>query len=161
MCMRSVQSRICTISRFHCAFSESRHCMPILRLHDTSAQSQDCAISVACTIEPRLSFEFPSFIKVRNILKELLQLRCHHQCQACTQAPVPGISGKFADLEKLPSPQSGYGHRETPDLWSAQGFKASPTWRALNSQTLSPHYACELRSCNLEIGTQFPDSESM
>ena len=32
-----------------------------------------------CLNEPRSSFEFPSCIKVRNILKELLQLHRHHQ----------------------------------------------------------------------------------
>jgi len=36
-----------------------------------------------------------------------------------TQPPTPGASGKFANLEKLPSPRSGYGRREFPDLWSA------------------------------------------
>ena len=90
---------ICAISRLHCTFSESGSCMPISRLHTrfmqswrvciTSAQSQDHAIYVACTTEPTLSFEFPSYmysVKVRNICKKLLQLRCHHQCRACTQA---------------------------------------------------------------------------
>ena len=36
-----------------------------------------------------------------------------------TQTPAPGASGKFTNSEKLPSPRSGYGSTEIPDLWSA------------------------------------------
>ena len=44
-----------------------------------------------------------------------------------TQTPTPGASGKFINSEKLPSPRSGYGSREIPDLWSApvQGITIS------------------------------------
>ena len=111
--------------------------MPILRLCTKFVQSRDHAISAACTIEPRFLFEFPSCIKVRNVRKELLQLRHHHQCRAC--------SGKFANSEKLPSPWSGYGHRETPDLWSAP-FKGFPN---LESSHLSS--VCQLRCSHLVI----------
>jgi len=43
------------------------------------------------------------------------------------QAPAPGASGKFANSDKLPSPRSGYGRREIPDLWSVpvQGITTS------------------------------------
>jgi len=37
---------ICTILRLRCAISESRNCVPILRLRDTSAQSRDRTISI-------------------------------------------------------------------------------------------------------------------
>ena len=66
--------------------------------------------------------------------------------------------GKFTNSEKLPSPWSGYGRREIPDLWSAP-FKASPSRKVLNSLllvssdtlTLLAHYVRKLRSRNLEI----------
>jgi len=51
----------------------------ISRSRSTSAQSRDSTISVACTIEP---FEFPSYIKVRDVSNKLLQLRRHFQCLA-------------------------------------------------------------------------------
>ena len=93
--------------------------------------------------EPRSSFKFSSCIKVRNVHKEFLQLCHHHQHQACIlKPPMPGTSGKFANSEKHPSPQSGYGCRETPDLWSAL-FKASPSRGALNTLPLVC-YVCEL-----------------
>ena len=77
-------------------------------------QSQNSTISVACT---RLSFKFPSSIKVRNVRKEPLQLHLLCQCWACIlKPPAPGTSGKFANSEKLPPPWSGYGRRETQDL---------------------------------------------
>ena len=72
------QSRDCALGlrnlaivQHHCAISRSR---------GTDVQSQDSAISVACTIEP---FKFPSYIKVTNIRNKLLQLRRHIQCRAC------------------------------------------------------------------------------
>ena len=72
---------------------------------------------------------------------------------------TPGTSGKFTNSEKFPSPWSGYGHRENPDLCIALPFNASQSRRALNSlpfvssDALTPLvcYICELRSCNLEI----------
>jgi len=104
-----------------------------LRLRGTSAQSRDRTISVACTIEPRSLFDFPSCIKVRNVRKEILQFCCHNQHR---KPPTPG---KVANSEKLPFPQSGYRHRETPQRPQTCGvplFKASPTRRALNSLPL-------------------------
>ena len=79
-----------------------------------------------------------------------------------TQAPAPGASGKFTNSEKLPSPRSGYGRREIPDLWSAP-FKASPSLKALNSLllvssdalTLLAHYVHKLRSRDLEIAPTY------
>jgi len=130
------------------------------------------AISVACTLEPRLLFEFPSCIKVRNVRKELLQLRHHYQHWAC--------SGKFTNSEKLPSPWSGYGCRETPDLWSApvqrlHQLREFSTLFLLSAQMLSSHYSVTFTNCdraisyctsqdwlcNLEIGMQFPDSKNV
>jgi len=146
---------ICAISRLHCTFSESGSCMPISRLHtrfmqswrvcSTSAQSQDHAIYIACTTEPTLSFEFPSYmysVKVRNICKKLLQLRCHHQCRACTQA----------SCTRLPSPRSWYRHRVTPRPVSApvQDFTNSESSQlsSISQLTLAPlvRYVCELHS---------------
>jgi len=86
--------RICKL----CSNLEIAHqAYALSRLCSTSVQSWDLAISVACTIEPRSSFEFPSCIKVRNMCKELLQLCHHHQHQACTQSPAPVTSGKFTN----------------------------------------------------------------
>jgi len=77
------------------------------------SQSQDFAISVE-NPDRHLSLHC---VKVRSVPKEFLQLGHHHQLWACTQAP----------LCQLPSPGSGYGLRETPDLWSApiQGITVS------------------------------------
>ena len=74
-----------------------------------------------------------------------------------TLKPItPGTSGKFTNSEKLPSPWSGYGHRE---MCIALPFNASQSQRALNSlplvssDALTPLvcYICELHSCNLKI----------
>ena len=110
----------CTISRLHCAFSESGNCMPISRLCSTSAQFQDRTISVACTTEPRSLFELPLCIKVRNVCKELSSCSSVITINVglVLKPPTPETSGKFANSDKLPSLQFGYGHRETPDLWS-------------------------------------------
>ena len=70
------------------------------------------------------------------VCKELLQLHRHHQHWAYTQAPNARTSGKFANLEKLPSPWSGYRRRENPDLCIALPFNASRSRRALNSLLL-------------------------
>ena len=97
----------CTISRLHCAFSESGNCMPISRLCSTSAQFQDRTISVACTTEPRSLFELPLCIKVRNVCKELsscssvITINDRHALKLFT----PETSEKFANSEKLPSPR--------------------------------------------------------
>ena len=98
--------------------------------------------------------------------------------------PEPGASGKFANLEKLPSPRSGYGRREIPDLWSApvQGITISESSqlfsvsqlgrshpvRPLHSQiALAQSRDCinilhrsKIAQMYLEIGTQFQDSEN-
>jgi len=66
-----------------------------------------------------------------------------------TQAPTPGASGKFANSEKLPSPRSGYGRREIPDLWSApvQGFTNSESSQLSSvSQLIRSHPVTPLRS---------------
>ena len=90
---------------------------------------------------------------------------------------MPGTSRKFAYSEKLPSPQSGYRHRETPDLWSApvQGITISESSQlSSDSQLRHCHPISLLRLQivlaqsrdranilhNLKIGTQFPDSEN-
>ena len=108
---------------------------------------------------------------------ELLQLCCNHQCQACTQAPMPGASEKFAYSEKLPSPWSGYGRRETPDLRSApvQGFTTSAiNFLLLISSDVLTRLVCSVRKLrsgkhivgtpdwlhNLKICMQFQDSEN-
>ena len=89
---------ICANLRLYCVLSESGNCMPISRLHTKFTQL--CAISrlrnsVACTIEPKLSFKFSSCTKVRNVRKELLQLHHHHQCQACIQDPHQRLLGSL------------------------------------------------------------------
>jgi len=66
-----------------------------------------------------------------------------------TQAPAPGASGKFANSEKLPSPRSGYGRREIPDLWSApvQGITISESSQFSSvSQLGRSHPVSPLRS---------------
>ena len=94
-----------------------------------------------------------------------------------TQTPAPGASGKFTNLENLPSP--GLGMRaERSQTCGMPLFKASPSLKVLNSLllvsldalTLLAHDICKLRSRNLEIaqtyctisrlGAQFPDSKN-
>ena len=94
----------CTISRLCRTFSESGNCMPISRLCSTGAQFQDRTIPVACTTEPRWLFELPWCIKVRNVCKELLQLRHHHQRQACTQASHASDFWEVCQLRETPIP---------------------------------------------------------
>ena len=64
-----------------------------------------------------------------DICNQLLQLCMSSPSMSgmYTQTPAPGASGKFANSEKLPSPRSGYGSREIPDLWSTsvQGITVS------------------------------------
>ena len=100
--------------------------------------------------------------------EQLLQLHCHH-VRHVLKPPTPGTSGKFTDSEKLPSPWSGYGHRETPGPVDCPHSRhPSPSQRALNSlplvssATLTPLvcYVCELRLHNLKNGTQFPRMHS-
>jgi len=96
---------ICAILRSHCAFSESRNCVPILGLCTRFVQSQDsaapghnlkivqhqCVILRSCNfllhekLNPGHHSSFHHY-KVSNVHKELLQLRHHHQHWACTQA---------------------------------------------------------------------------
>jgi len=93
-----------------------------------------------------------------------------------TQTPAPGASGMFTNSEKLPSPRSGYGSREIPDLWNApvQGITISESSQlSSGSQLGRSHPVSPLRSqialtqsrdCanvlrNLEIA-QFPDSKN-
>ena len=168
----SAQSRN-TISRLRCAFSDSGKFMPILTLctnwlHNLEIVRHQCAIwrSGSFCWEPRSSFEFPSCIKVRSIPTELLHL-CRHR--HILKPPTPGTSRKFAYCEQLPSPWSGYGHREISDLWSAavQGITISESSQFSSVSELS----AISRTCksivqtqnwlhNLEIGMQFPDSEN-
>jgi len=100
----SVPSRIYAILRLCCTFSEFINWVPISRLRGTSAQSQYHTISVACAVKPRSSFEFSSCIKVRNIRKELLQFRQHHQGWACTQASRTRDFWEVHQLGETPFP---------------------------------------------------------
>ena len=136
-------------------------------MRGTSVQSQDHAISVAFTTEPRSSFEFPSFIKVRNVCKELLQLRRHHQCRACTPAStarLPSPRSWPTRRNLLPSPRSWYRRREIPDLWCApvQGFTNSESSQLSSVSQLrqscpvsSLRSQIILRSCNLKIAKMY------
>jgi len=194
---------ICAISRLRCAFSESRNCVPILRLRTGFTQSRDCAapvcnleiarhqcailrFSVACTIEP---FEFPLYIKVRDVRNKLLQLRRHLQCRACIlKPPYQGLLGSSPTRRNSLPSQSGCGSREIPDLWSAPVQGITNSLLLVSSDALTPlaHYIRKLRSrnikiaqtyraisrlCkhtaqshdwvrNLKIGAQFPDSKN-
>jgi len=115
---------------------------------------------------------------MRSVPKELLQLCCHHQCQACTQVPHARDFWKFATSEKLPFPRSGYRHRATLDLWSApvQGITIMESSRRSSVSQLRHSHPVSLlclqnvlaqsQDCanvlhNLKIGIQFPDSENV
>jgi len=103
------------IALHQCAISRSR---------STVAQSRDSAISVACTIEP---FEFPSYIKVRDVRNKLLQLRRHLQCRACIlKPPYQGLLASSPTRRNSLPLGLGAG-AEIPDLWSApvQGITVS------------------------------------
>ena len=109
-------------------FAQSRDCAAQSQNPETVRQSRDCAAPVHnLEIKQfllRTQVEFPSCITVRNVRKELLQLRRPINVEHVVKLPMPETSGKFTNSEKLPSPRSGYGRRETPDLWSSpvQGF---------------------------------------
>ena len=83
------QSRDCTLGLRN--LETAWHQCVISRSRSTGAQSGDSEISVVCTIEP---FDFPSFIKVRDVRNKLLQLRRHLQCRACIfKLPHQGLLG--------------------------------------------------------------------
>ena len=144
---------ICAISRLRCALGLG---YAISRLRGTCAQSRDSAISVACTIEP---FEFPSYIKVRDVRNKLLQLRRHFQCRACILKPLhQGLLGSSPTRRNSLPPGLGMG-AERSQTCGVPLFKASPSLKVLNffllvsSDALTPlgHYIRKLRSRNLEI----------
>ena len=128
------------ISRLHCTcilriqklctnldirFMQPRNCTaPVCNLEIV----QFCCM----TIEPRLLFEFPLCIKVRNIRKELLQLRHHHQCWACTQAPYTRDFWEVCQLGETHFP-SAWVRVQRPQTC----VKSSPTQRALARSQLS------------------------
>jgi len=104
---------ICAILILCCAFSESRNCLPILRLRTGFMQSRDCAVMVrhfccVCTtiIEP---FKFPLYIKVRDVHNKPLQLRCHLQCWACISLSSPHTRS-FWEVRQL-------GETPFPSVW--------------------------------------------
>ena len=79
-----------------------------------------------------------------------------------TQAPTPGASGKFINSEKLPSPQSGYGRREIPYMWSTpvQGITISESSQPSSVSQFGcshplAHYVRKLHSRNLEIAQMY------
>ena len=102
--------------------------------------------------ESRLLFKYPLFIKVRNVRK-LLQLHHHYQRQACTQVPHARDFRKFANSKKLPSPQSGYRCRETPNLWSApiQGFPILESSQLSSVSQLRCSHPVSLWHCKLRL----------
>jgi len=148
------QSRDCTLGlrnfeivRYQCAISRSQ---------GTGALSQDRATSVACTIEP---FEFPLCTKVRNVRKELFQLRCHHQCWACIlKPPHQVLLGSLPTRGNSLSLSLGTG-AESSQTCGVPPFKASSSCRALNylplvssdPLTTLVHYIRKLHLYNLEI----------
>jgi len=168
-----------------CAFSESGNCAPISRLRNgftqsrdcaapvrnleiarhqcaisrsrgTGAQSRDSAISVACTIEP---FEFPSYIKVRDVRNKLLQLRRHLQCRACILKPLHlGLLGS-SPIRRNSLPLGLGTGAERSQTCGVPPFKASSSLKVFNSlllvssDALTPlaHYVRKLHSRNLQI----------
>jgi len=154
--------RILRIPRLRTGFTQSRDCAapvcnPEIARHQctiprscgTGAQSQDSAISVACTFEP---FKFPSHIKVRDIHNKLLQLRRHLQCRACVlKPPHQGLLGSSPTWRN--SLPLGLGtDAERSQTYGVPAFKASPSLKVLNSlllvssNALTPlaHYVCKL-----------------
>jgi len=103
-----------------------------------SAQSRnlrDCAISVACTIEP---FEFPSYIKVRDVGNtcKLLQLHRHLQCRACILKPLhQGLLGSLPTRRNSLPLGLGTG-AEGSQTCGVPLFKASPSLKVLKSLLL-------------------------
>ena len=149
---------ICAILRLRCAFSEFGNCVPISRLctRDNYAISRLCGTSVQYR-DYAISAEIPgcrsSFhhIQVRNVRKELLLLRQHHELRACTHAPHARDFGheKFANSEKLSS---------------ISQLRCSNPVSVMFTNCACAISKCILQSldwlCNLEIGMQFPDSEN-
>ena len=128
-----------------------------------------------CTFEP---FEFPSYMKVRDVRNKLLQLRRHVQCRACIlKPPHQGLLGSSPTRRNSLPLGLGTG-AERSQTCGVPLFKASPSLKVLNSLllvsldalTLLAHDICKLRSRNLEIaqtyctisrlGAQFPDSKN-
>jgi len=152
------------ILRLRCPFLESRNCtlglhnleiarhqFAILRSHSTGAQSRDSTISVMCTFEP---FEFPSYIKVRDVRNKLLQLRHHLQCRACIlKPPHQGLLGSSPTQRNSLPLGLGTGAERSKTCGVPQ-FKASPSLKVLNSlllvssDALTPlaHYVGRLHS---------------
>ena len=87
---------------------------------ETAGLSWDCTPGVLhnCTISVELS-NFPLCIKVGMHLRSSCSYTVTINIGHVVKPSMPGTSGRVTNSEKLPSPQSGYGHRETPDLWSA------------------------------------------
>jgi len=86
------------------------------------------------------SFEFPSCIKVRKYIRS--------SCSSVIitvghvfKPPIPKTSGKFTNSEKFPSPQFGYAHRETPDLWSVTISELSSVSQLRRSHPVSLLYS--------------------
>jgi len=132
----------------------------ISRLHGTSAQSRDSAISIACKIEP---FEFPLYIKVRDVRNKLLQLRRHFQCRACIlKPPHQGLLGSSPTQRNSLPLGLGTGAQRSQTC-GVPPFKASPALKVPNSlllvssDALTPlaHYVRKFRSCNLEIAQTY------
>jgi len=140
-------------------FAQSRDCAAHSQNPEIAHQSRDCAapvrnleISVVCTIEP---FEFPSYIKVRDVRNKLLQLRRHLQCRACIlKLPHQGLL-EVHQLGETPFPSGA----ERSQTCGVPPFKASPSLKVFNSLLLVSsdaltslaRYVRKLRSCNLEI----------
>ena len=92
--------------------------------------------------KPRSSFEFPSYIKVRSVPKELLHLCHHHQCWASTH--VPHDSLLLVSSDALILLVSYVCKLHCSILRLCKPFAGSQDW-----------------PCNFKIGTQFPDSENV
>jgi len=141
----------------------TRDCVPISRLHSTSAQSRDHVAPVQSR---------DSAISVA-----LLQLRRHLQCWACIlKPPHQKLLGSSPTRRNSLPLGLGTGAERSQNC-GVPLFKASPSLKVLNSlllvssDALTPlaHYVHKLRKCiaqsqdwlrNLEIGTQFRDSEN-
>ena len=71
-------------------------------------------------------------VTVRNVRKELLQLRCPINVELVVKLPMPETSGKFRNSLPL-----GLGTgAERPQTCGVPPFKASLSWKALNSLPL-------------------------
>ena len=172
------QSQDCALGL--CNLEIVRHQCAISRSRSTGEQSQDRISSIAYTIE---LFQFPLCTKVRNVRNELLQLCCHHQCQACIlKPPHQGLLGS-SPIRRNSLPLGLGTGAESSQTCGVFPFKASSSRRALNylqlAQTLSSCQSITLANCtcailrlhkrliqsqdwlrNLEIGSQFLDSQN-